>query len=200
MAITKATASSIAPAAKGDLVVGSGTNDASILAVGTNTHILTADSSTATGLKWAAASAGTWTQAATGSLSGATVNITGLSGKKFAVFLIKYSHNSGSSQHLQCYLNGDNTAKYYPFTDPSPTNPMTPCGVTTFAAANTRNDGFYVDMADTALDYKIIQPITPKNNFENGGLYNSTSAITQINLLMSGGSFDAGTYYVWSFS
>jgi len=33
MPITKATASSIAPAAKGDLVVGSATNDASVLAV-----------------------------------------------------------------------------------------------------------------------------------------------------------------------
>lgn len=55
MAITKATASSIAPAAKGDLVVGSGTNDAAVLAVGTNDYVLTADSSTTTGLKWAAA-------------------------------------------------------------------------------------------------------------------------------------------------
>jgi hypothetical protein len=44
MAITKATASSIAPAAKGDLVVGSATNDAGVLAVGTDTHILVADS------------------------------------------------------------------------------------------------------------------------------------------------------------
>lgn len=54
MAITKATASSVAPAAKGDLVVGSGTNDAAVLAVGTNGHILTADSAQSTGLKWAA--------------------------------------------------------------------------------------------------------------------------------------------------
>jgi hypothetical protein len=54
MAITKATASSIAPAAKGDLVVGSDTNDASVLAVGSANQVLTVDSSTATGLKWAA--------------------------------------------------------------------------------------------------------------------------------------------------
>jgi len=58
MPITKATASSVAPAAKGDLVVGSATNDAAILGVGSNDQVLTADSSTTTGLKWAAASGG----------------------------------------------------------------------------------------------------------------------------------------------
>lgn len=52
MPITKATASSIAPAAKGDLVVGSATNDASVLAVGTNGTALVAASGEATGLKW----------------------------------------------------------------------------------------------------------------------------------------------------
>lgn len=57
MPITKATASSIAPAAKGDLVVGSATNDASVLAVGSANQVLTVDSSTSTGLKWAAAGA-----------------------------------------------------------------------------------------------------------------------------------------------
>jgi len=55
MAITKATASSIAPAVKGDLVAGSATNDAAVLTVGANGTLLTADSTEATGLKWAAA-------------------------------------------------------------------------------------------------------------------------------------------------
>jgi hypothetical protein len=40
MAISKATASSIAPAAKGDLVAGSATNDAAVLAVGAMTQYL----------------------------------------------------------------------------------------------------------------------------------------------------------------
>lgn len=44
--------------AKGDLVVGTGADTFSRLAVGTNNYVLTADSTQATGLKWAAAAAG----------------------------------------------------------------------------------------------------------------------------------------------
>ena len=43
--------------AKGDLVVGTGADAFSRLAVGTNTYLLTADSAEATGLKWAAPAA-----------------------------------------------------------------------------------------------------------------------------------------------
>jgi len=44
--------------AKGDLIVGTGADAFSRLAVGSNNQVLTADSSTATGLKWAAAAGG----------------------------------------------------------------------------------------------------------------------------------------------
>lgn len=44
--------------AKGDLVVGTGADAFSRLAVGTNNQVLTADSSTATGLKWASPAGG----------------------------------------------------------------------------------------------------------------------------------------------
>ena len=44
--------------AKGDLVVGTGADAFSRLAVGTNAQVLTADSTTATGLKWATPAAG----------------------------------------------------------------------------------------------------------------------------------------------
>jgi hypothetical protein len=42
---------------KGQIVVGDGSGDATILSVGTNNHVLTADSSEASGVKWAATAA-----------------------------------------------------------------------------------------------------------------------------------------------
>ena len=44
--------------AKGALIVGTGADAATKLSVGTNTHVLTADSSTASGLSWVAPTTG----------------------------------------------------------------------------------------------------------------------------------------------
>ncbi len=87
MPITKATASSIAPAAKGDLVVGSATNDASVLAVGSANQVLTVDSSTATGLKWAApaSSSLTWTLRKIYTVSNSTINSIAYNGSNLYV-------------------------------------------------------------------------------------------------------------------
>jgi hypothetical protein len=73
--------------AKGDLVVGTGADTFSRLAVGTNAYVLTADSAEATGIKWATpAAAGTivkqitfGTLKATASTSSTTFTDTGLS-------------------------------------------------------------------------------------------------------------------------
>jgi len=47
--------------AKGDIIAATAADAVSRLAVGTDTHVLTADSSEATGLKWVAPTAGTVT-------------------------------------------------------------------------------------------------------------------------------------------
>ena len=52
MPISKASSNAVAPAVKGDLVVGTTTNDSGILGVGNNGDTLVADSAATTGLRW----------------------------------------------------------------------------------------------------------------------------------------------------
>ena len=59
---------------KGQIVVGDGSGDATILSVGSNDQVLTADSSEASGVKWAAASGGA---ALTGSTNNTITTVTG---------------------------------------------------------------------------------------------------------------------------
>jgi hypothetical protein len=68
--MTKARSNATANAAKGDLTVGSGTNLSGVLGVGSNGDTIVADSSTPTGLKWAAPA---------GDITGVTAG-TGLTG------------------------------------------------------------------------------------------------------------------------
>lgn len=65
--------------AKGDLIAATAADTPARLAVGTNGQVLTADSTAATGLKWATAATGGMTLLSTTSLTGSTVNITGIS-------------------------------------------------------------------------------------------------------------------------
>lgn len=113
MPITKATASSIAPAAKGDLVVGSATNDAAVLGVGSNDQVLTADSSTATGLKWATASSGGMTLLETLTLSGSSVVSSTIPGSYVHLQLvIRNFRPVNNGAHLHCRINGNTSANY----------------------------------------------------------------------------------------
>jgi hypothetical protein len=88
MPITKASSNAVAPAAKGDLVVGNATNDSGVLAVGSTDQVLTVDSSTATGLKWATASAGGMTLISTTTLSGATTTLSSIPQTYNSLYLI----------------------------------------------------------------------------------------------------------------
>ena len=66
--------------AKGDIIAATAADTVSKLSVGANDTVLTADSSTATGLKWAAAASGGMTLLSTTTLSGATTTISSIDG------------------------------------------------------------------------------------------------------------------------
>ena len=113
--------------AKGDLIVGTGDDAVARLAVGTNNQVLTADSSTATGLKWAAAGTGDWKLLATSSPSAASTvsfdnvftstylnyaifcNIKGSAAQPLLVQLRASGSNITASNYNAQYFGGDNT-------------------------------------------------------------------------------------------
>ena len=187
---------------KGDLIAATGASTPARLAVGTNGQALVADSTAATGVKWSTISAGAWSQVATGSLTGTSVSITGLTGKRFFVLCSGWSHSSGTSIQLSYRLNNDSGANYYRITDSTASGQTNAVATGSLSGASSYNHAIFVDLADTAAQFKSLQTSGTLNG-TIGGVYSSTSAITSIQLStdnFSGTSFDAGTYYVWAFN
>jgi hypothetical protein len=114
MAITKASGNAVSPAAKGDLVVGSATNDAAVLGVGANGTVLTAASGEATGLQWATPSSGGMTVIASGNLSGSSTTISSIPATYNNLQLIvRDFYTFDTAQQLIFRLNGNSTSGSY---------------------------------------------------------------------------------------
>jgi len=117
MAITKATGQAVAPAAKGDLVVGSATNDAAVLGVGSTDQVLTVDSSTATGLKWATPSSGGMTliqeQVASANTGISFENIPNTFKELYLVW--EGIYHSTTATYFDFRLNNSSTANIYTY-------------------------------------------------------------------------------------
>jgi hypothetical protein len=93
--------------AKGDLVVGTGADAFSRLAVGSNNQVLVADSAQATGLKWASPSSG-MTLITTGTLSGSSTNFANCFSSTYDSYIV-YIYNmkrGGSATNGTIALDG----------------------------------------------------------------------------------------------
>ena len=226
MAITKATASSVAPAAKGDLVVGSATNDASVLAVGSANQVLTVDSSTATGLKWAAAAAGggaNWslfnaggtalTGAATITVSSITASdkimviIAGASAGASSVFSLRF--NSDSASNYYWIESRDEWGSTYSANNHDSINNMggdndVTLGVGSSNAASVHNGYCFITGANAAgvKAVNFMGAGTPAGGTGHqirigAGIWNNSATINEISVRSSSGNFDAGTMYIY---
>jgi hypothetical protein len=149
--------------AKGDLVVGTGADTFSKLTAGTNGYLLTADSAEATGLKWAAPSAGGTTvkvQSATASTqvsststtfvdTGQTVSITPTAASSKVLIIADPMILNGSGNITSVRITRNGTAIY------SATRVMQNPGST--AAYAVKNSIVYLDSPSTtsSTEYKI---------------------------------------------
>ena len=181
----------------GDIIYASGANTPARLGIGTTGQVLKVTAGLPAWATSTEAYAGTWTQAATGSLTGASVTVSGLSGKRIAFFLKDFSGTSDGPASVQ--INGLTSYNYFPTGRYSSTY-MT---LTSYIGATDGVEyytGAIIDMAGSSMAYK---PITVQQNpsgsasYSYGGWYGpDTNPVTSLTFDING-SWDAGTYFVY---
>ena len=202
--------------AKGDLIAATAADTVSRLEVGANDTVLTADSSTATGLKWATPSSGGLTLLNTGgtTLSGSSTSISiTTTGYKYLQVFMENIYAAASGNQMTMRINGD-TGSNYAF------------GIIRVAAGSvsgisntTASDLAYLipevttsttEQLKGGVSIQINDPAGTDNHqvFWNGysggtsvsgsGVYNASAAITAISFGMGGGTtFSGGTVFVY---
>jgi len=202
--------------AKGDLVAGTGADTFSKLTVGANDTILTADSTTATGLKWAAAAGGAdnYTLINTGgtALTGATsITVSGISGKNSLFIFTEGDVAAGATAEFSLQFNNDTGSNYsyngYKITIPSTVAAETVQNNTQITLGkNDSLSGYYglsmkIDGTNATgikpFEFKSYNGQTGASLFAGTGRYKGSSAISSIKITSSSGNFTAGTIYVF---
>lgn len=193
--------------AKGALLVGTGSGTVTELLVGTNNHVLTADSSTASGLKWAAPSGG-MTLITSGNLGTNGVSLTSITGAYTDLYLYIYGvkfdtsakyigvWEGGSSASLkvtQLMNTTADTSTYIRFGSTQQyLSGVMALGILWKNYTNTsgRKPIFYAGSSNDG---------TNDNELVGGGIANTTSAITRLDVenAVGGGNITAGSYELW---
>jgi hypothetical protein len=199
--------------AKGSIAAATAASTPANLSVGTNGQVLTADSTAATGLKWAtAASGGGYTQLATGSLSGSSVSITSISGSYKKLVLQVYGFSFSSSGELRFTLNSGTSAYGYTTLSSGTATGSGSSGVAygSFGGTvQTYNDApsawleipFYAQSGVRMQWIGGIEGVNgsngaPHQSMTFGGV-NANGALTSLQLFPQSGTFNAGTYYLY---
>lgn len=197
--------------AKGDLIAATAADTVDRLAVGANDTVLTADSSTATGLKWAApASGGGMTSIASGSVASGGIDLSSISSSYNDLVLIVRGLSTLNGNQVRVRFNNDSAGNYTSkqwrastLSNNFGTNEITVTD--SWNTDSTTNNYIHIYLTDYAntSSLKYLESVTSGGywgtaNFANTvGQWNNTSAINRIQLQPSSGSFDAGTYILY---
>lgn len=198
--------------AKGDLIAGTGADTFSRLAVGTNDQVLIADSTTATGLKWGAAPAGGMTVIATGTLSGATFDISSIPGTYNYIQLVLDGFRN-STAGLTTYIKMNNTTAegFYVGRKTSGTtynnslaDNINPTGGLSTTDTNAIGVWTIYNYASASIKKMIVSEVEYRDSADSTRIYykgasintGSSSAITSIRL-DSSSTWSAGTYTLY---
>jgi len=139
----------------------------------------------------------TWVLSDSGSLSGLSINITGIDADKFFIVLKDWSHNHSSTSGLSIKFNSDSGPNYVNtgglISASSLSSPL-------FPNTDTQDITILVDLANTAASLKPVSTIASTTAGQYFGYYKNTNEISSVQLsLTTAGSFDGGTYEVWSY-
>lgn len=201
--------------AKGDIIAATAADTVARLAVGANNTVLMADSTTSTGLKWGTVSSGGMTSIASGSLSGSSVDITSISSayNSLILYLNNVSLNGNGALWLRVNNNADSNYDVVRLDFNTGSTPTTVgnASATEFALTGTNvvasgtTNALVIQIPNYASSTKKIiysnaaLDLTTSNRMVNfaTGQWNNTTAISQLNILSNGQSFDNGTYTLY---
>jgi len=201
--------------AKGDLIVGTAADTFSRLAVGaTNGHVLTVDSSTATGLKYAEVAAGSMTLLSQTTLSGASTTVSNISQAytHLYIWLDRFLPATNNVNIRMC-VNGDTSTSYTlsPHTDASNGTSYESSFAVAFDMSNVNADR---NSANLWL-YQYANTTTRKgwetfSHYHNQNTLNttygwlvyhsqfaSTSAISSVTFFPTSGNWTSGTINIY---
>jgi hypothetical protein len=202
--------------AKGDILTATAADTPARLAVGANDTVLTADSSTSTGLKWATPAAGGMTVIASGSFSGSSIVLSSIPATyKNLQLAIRNYKPATDGANLSIRFNGDSTANRYEYGTVNVTTDdafeRTEMQIQAAQDNTTSNGLIKIDIFDytNTVTWKIIDnfafvtnpSVSTQFDFARSwGVYNQTAAISSITLFPSSGNFTSGNYILYGVS